>query len=513
MLKNAPKKSLLCILDGFAIGYDSPFNAFKTSNANYLKDLLVNYPWSELSASGENIGLPDAQIGNSEVGHMCIGSGRILLQDLSRINQAIKDEYIVNHEYIKSVISNCANKGSKCHIIGLFSDGGVHSHIDHIMHLVSILSSSGVEVVLHGFLDGRDVDQKSAINYIKLFNQSFRNDKKVMIGTMMGRYYAMDRDNRWERIEKAYKAIVRAEGAKVQNFEQYIKKNYKNNITDEFIEPGIDIDYDGMLEGDAVIFANFRADRVRQLSNALLDNEFYKFTRGNKIEFSDVVAMTEYSEDLSNKMKILFKQENIENTLGEVISALGLKQLRIAETEKYAHVTFFFNGGKEDPMQYEDRELIPSPKVATYDLAPEMSSIELTDALINSIKFKDYNLIVANYANCDMVGHSGNIDAARKAVEAVDSCLAKFIPIALDHGYNVFLTSDHGNIEHMRSNDGHPHTAHTTNPVPFVFISSHYNKSNVKISSGNLSDIAPTILHIMGIEIPKEMTGKILLKL
>lgn len=506
-MNSTPKKPiLLCILDGWGIGKEDPkTNAiFKANTPNY-DQILANFPHSKIQTSGLDVGLPDGQIGNSEVGHITIGSGRVIYQDLPRINKAIEEKELEKNANLQALIKKCLSNNKPCHLLGLLSDGGVHSHQDHITYLAQILAKNNVKVKLHAFLDGRDVDQKSAIKFIEKFTKD--NDKfpQIEISTISGRYYAMDRDNKWDRIKLAYDAIALANGIKKQNPITAIEESYQENITDEFIKPTIIGNYKGMEDGDALLVANFRADRIRQISHCLLDNNFKEF-ECKKINFSSSLAMTEYSEQLNKFYQILFPTIEIKNSLGEILQNKNLKQLRTAETEKYAHVTFFFSGGREQPFEGEDRILIKSPNVATYDLQPKMSAPEVGENLVKAINSNKYDFIVVNYANPDMVGHSGVFESAIKACEAIDIQLGELKKAILQNDGIMLITADHGNIENMVTIKGQPHTAHTTNPVPLILIGN--NVAKIKLKDGSLADIAPTILHLLNINQPSEMTGK-----
>ncbi|MDD9331476.1 MAG: 2,3-bisphosphoglycerate-independent phosphoglycerate mutase [Wolbachia sp.] len=493
------KSVVLCILDGWGNGIESSrYNAISNANPPCWRHICSNYPKCNLSACGIDVGLPDGQIGNSEVGHMNIGSGRIVMQSLQRINQEIKK--IEDNQNLQDFISNLKNKNGTCHIMGLVSDGGVHSHQKHISTLANKISQQGIKVVIHTFLDGRDTLPNSAKECI----QEFENDTKnsdVKIVTISGRYYAMDRDNRWERTIEAYKAIAFAKAPHHDDAISLIDENYRNDITDEFIRPAVIGNYQGMKPVDGVLLANFRADRMIQLTSILLGRTHYT----EMAEFSSILGIMQYSQDL--KIPYLFSPISFTNTLGHVIADHKLKQLRIAETEKYAHVTYFFNCGKEEPFSGEERILIPSPKVKTYDLQPEMSAFKLTEKLVEKIYSQEFALIVVNYANPDMVGHTGNMKAAEKAVLAVDHCLSKVLnAVKKASGTTLIVTADHGNVEYMFDEENNtPHTAHTLNKVPFIVCSDYCN--DLKLKDGELSDIAPTILQLLGVKKPDEITG------
>jgi len=505
-LKSFSGPVLLCILDGWGIGDESSAdNAIACANIPNYKRILKTYPSSSLETSGLAVGLPEGQMGNSEVGHMTIGAGRVIFQDLPRINKAISDGEFSQNKHLLALISDLKKSGKTCHLLGLLSDGGVHSYQDHITFLAKFIAANGVKVLVHAVLDGRDVAQKSALVYLEKFSADVKSEKNIAIATISGRYYAMDRDNNWNRIKLAYDTII--EGKNSESFDaiSVVKNSYIKDITDEFILPCKTNEYAAMQDGDALISCNFRADRIREISSALLDPEFKNFTT-KKINFSHRLALTEYSEHLNKFYKILFPTIAIKNSLPEILEQQGLTQLRIAETEKYAHVTFFFSCGKEKEMQGEKRILVKSPAVATYDLKPEMAASEIGAKLKAAIESEEFNFIIANYANPDMVGHSGVIGASIKACEAIDEQLAILEKTILEKDGILLISADHGNIECMLDENSLPHTSHTTNPVPFIAIGKNVNR--FKISDGSLSDIAPTILALMNISQPKEMTGK-----
>lgn len=494
------KSVVLCILDGWGNGKDSRYNAISRANKPCWDFITKNYPMSSLSTSGPDVGLPQGQMGNSEVGHMNIGSGRVITQSLQRINEEIDKE----NKILSAFINDLSEKNGTCHIIGLVSDGGVHSHQKHISKLAKIISSTGIKIAIHAFFDGRDTLPKSAIEHITTLQNDIKGFSNVEIATTCGRYYGMDRDSNFERTAKAYNAIAFAQGIRCDNAISLINESYKNNITDEFIEPVvIGNNYSGINEEDGILIANFRADRVIQLTNALLG----KIKTCKPVKFSSMLGVTEYNLGIP----CLFPPIDFNNTLGEVISNHGFKQLRIAETEKYAHVTFFFNCGRKDPFLGEERVFIPSPKVTTYDLKPEMSAFKLTESLVKHINSQEFKLIVANYANADMVGHTGNIDAAIQGVEAVDKCLAKVLDaIQKIDNTALVITADHGNAEDMFDEESSmPNTAHTLNPIPFIVYTNP--KKEIKLKNGRLCDIAPTVLKLLNIDKPREMTGKSLI--
>lgn len=489
-MKLTNKPILLCILDGWGIGDETDSNnAIACAKTPNYKRFLKSYPHSQLETSGLAVGLPEGQMGNSEVGHMTIGAGRVIFQDLPRINNAIADGSLANNPLLKRLIA----ERKTCHLMGLLSDGGVHSHINHIIFLAEFLAKNNVEVVLHAFLDGRDVAQKSALIYLE-------QCKNIKIGTVSGRYYAMDRDQKWDRIELATNAIIFGNGEKFSDAISAVKNSYAQNITDEFVKPCVISDYSGIKDGDTLIFANFRADRARQISEKLFES----------VKFSHALAATEYSEKLNANYQILFPPVAIKNSLPEILSASGLTQLRIAETEKYAHVTFFFSCGQEKEFLGEERILVKSPAVATYDLQPEMSAKEVGEKLRAAISSDKFDFIVVNYANPDMVGHSGMLDPSIKAVEAIDEQLGLLEKIILEKNGLMLISADHGNIECMQDENHQPHTSHTTNPVPLILIGK--NVEGLRLDNGGLDDIAPTILHLMQITQPQEMSGKNLVK-
>lgn len=499
------KPYVLTILDGWGEGPASPHNAISLAKTPHWDALKARYPFTTLDASGHEVGLPPGQMGNSEVGHMNIGAGRIILQDLPRIDEAIGSGALKQNPELKKFIAAHAPDAC-CHLMGLLSPGGVHSHASHILELIKILNSHEIPIIFHAFLDGRDTPPRSAHGYMQEFLEHIKNYESVAIGTIGGRYYGMDRDNRWERIEKAYKAIRWGEGPQYASPLAAIEDAYNNSISDEFILPTVIKGYKGIKPHSSLLMANFRADRVREILTALTDPAFQDF-RTAPLPYASLLGMMEYSEKLNKDFNALFPPQPIHNTLGEMIEKRDLKQLRAAETEKYAHVTFFFNGGREAPFKGEERLLIPSPHVATYDLKPEMSAYEMTAQLIEKIKQGKYDFIVANYANADMVGHTGDLKAAIRAAEAVDDCLGALSKAVLEQDGVLFITADHGNAEFMfDEKENSPHTAHTCNLVPFFIIGS--NLTFHKLNRGILADIAPTILTVMGLDIPPEMSGR-----
>lgn len=506
---NAPKPVVLCILDGWGQREEAVDNAISSAETPFWDKLVEESPKSLLNTSGLDVGLPDGQMGNSEVGHMNIGGGRIVMQNLPRIDKAFENGDIESDQQLLDFVNCVKDAKGDAHIMGLMSPGGVHSHQKHMASLAKIIASKGVSVKIHAFLDGRDVPPASAVDYIK----NFKNDVEgfdVEVATVCGRYYAMDRDNRWDRVQLAYDAMVLAKGQKSDSLEDAILKSYDNDVYDEFIKPIVLNGYAGMKNGDGLFMANFRSDRARQILTSFVNAEFDGFERSKVVEFSSRLGVVEYSKDLAKSVDTLFKPLELNNNLGQVIADNGLKQLRIAETEKYAHVTFFFNSGNEQEYNGEERILIPSPNVATYDLQPQMSAVEVTDNLVDAVKSKKFDLIVVNYANTDMVGHTGSFDAAVKAVEAIDGCLSRLVTAVEEVRGSIFITADHGNSEQMKDKEtGQPHTSHTTNPVPFVLAGSGAEKYSLK--DGSLCDIAPTILNILGIKQPEEMTGEVLI--
>ena len=503
------KLFMLMILDGFGIAPAGPGNAVAKAYKPNLDEIFSKYPHTQLKASGLAVGLPEGQMGNSEVGHLNIGAGRVVYQELTRISKAIDHRVFAGNAALNDAINHCRETGGALHVMGLLSDGGVHSHISHIKAVVSLAFSHNVSpIYVHCFMDGRDVPPTSGINYIKEMENFLSDIDGASTGVVAGRYYAMDRDKRWERVKLAYDALVSGQGRRASSGSQAVAMAYEAGETDEFILPTVCSDKARVKDGDSIIFCNFRPDRARELTRCFVDDDFSGFERPRKIADLKYVCMTQYDETMPN-VEIAFPPAVISNTLGEYLSSLGMSQLRIAETEKYAHVTFFFNGGVEKPNPLEDRILIPSPKVATYDLQPEMSAFEVTEKVIEEIKSSKYDCIILNFANPDMVGHTGKFDAAVKAIEAVDQCVGKIVPVILEAGGQILLTADHGNADDMLDSSGNPVTAHSLNPVPLVHI------AETPVSSlaggGRLCDIAPTMLKLMGLSIPPEMTGKSLI--
>ena len=500
------KPIALIIMDGFGYNHKDYGNAIRAAKTPNIDRLLANYPHTLIGASGMDVGLPEGQMGNSEVGHTNIGAGRIVYQELTRITKSIKDGEFFSNEAFTAAVENCKKNDSALHLFGLLSNGGVHSHNSHLYGLLELAKKAGLtKVYVHCFMDGRDVPPTSGADFVAELEEKLKEIGVGKIATVMGRYYAMDRDNRWERVGKAYDAMVYGEGNKADNAVDAIRASYAADVTDEFVVPTV-IDENGKISAnDSVIFFNFRPDRAREITRTLVDDDFTGFERRNGRFPLYYVCMTQYDATMPN-VDVAFKPASLENTFGEYIAKKGLSQLRIAETEKYAHVTFFFNGGVEESFKGEDRILINSPKVATYDLQPEMSSAELTEKLVAAIKSGKYDTIICNYPNGDMVGHTGVMEAAVKAVEALDHCVEEVAKAVESVGGQLLITADHGNAEQMRDPaTGQAHTAHTNLPVPLIYV----GDKNVKaVEGGKLSDIAPTMLSLMGMEIPQEMTGK-----
>ncbi len=507
------KLTMLMILDGFGDNPNQDGNAIKLAKTPNIDKLMKKYPSVDISTSGLAVGLPEGQMGNSEVGHTNIGAGRIVYQELTRITKSIEDgDFFTNPEFI-AAIENCKKNNSKLHILGLVSDGGVHSHNRHLYGLLEMAKRRDFEdVYIHCFLDGRDTPPASAESYIVKLQEKMNEKEIGKIASLSGRFYAMDRDKRWERVKKCYDALVKGEGNKAGNSVKAIEDSYQKEVFDEFIEPTVICNGEEPIatigKDDSVIFFNFRPDRARQITRALVDPNFKEFDTEKNLNLY-YVCFTNYDETMPN-VHIAFKKEQINNTFGEYISKKGYTQLRIAETEKYAHVTFFFNGGEEKQYEKEDRILVPSPKVETYDMKPEMSAYEVTEKVLDAIKQDKYDAIILNYANTDMVGHTGSLEAAIKAVETVDECVGKVVELVEEKQGNLLITADHGNAEQMIDySTGEPHTAHTTNPVPLVLVS---NDKELKLKTGGkLADLAPTMLDLMNLNKPEEMTGESLL--
>ena len=500
-----PRPAVLCILDGWGWRPDPTDNAIAQARTPNYTRMLADCPHALLQTSGRAVGLPTGQMGNSEVGHMNIGAGRIVAQDLPRIDVAIEDGSFATRPALVDLVARVRAAKGAAHIMGLLSPGGVHSHQDHIAALVRVFAAAKIPVFIHAFLDGRDTPPKSAAGFLRSFEASIAGLAGVRLATICGRYYAMDRDKRWERVAKAYDAVVDARGPKFADGETAIAESYEAGVTDEFAVPCVIGEYAGMSDGDAFVFANFRADRAREISLALLDKGFEGFERRRVVHFSAAAGMTEYSDELNRMMSALFPAENVRATLGELVAEHGMKQLRIAETEKYAHVTFFLNGGRETQFPGEDRILVPSPKVSTYDHKPEMSAFEVMAKLEDAIASGKYDLIVVNFANPDMVGHTGVMAAAIRAVDTIDECLGRLRAAVERAGGVLLVTADHGNIEMMKDPVTHePHTAHTTLDVPIIAVNA---RKGVRLANGRLADVAPTLLDLMGLPKPPEMTG------
>jgi len=503
-----PKPIALIIMDGFGISAQTKGNAVARASKPNLDRLMQKYPNTIIAASGLAVGLPKGQMGNSEVGHLNLGAGRVVYQDYTRISLAVEENKLRENPVLAEIMDKAKANGKKQHFLGLLSDGGVHSHNTHLYALLEMAKERGLkDVYVHAVLDGRDVPPKSALAYFQELDTEMRTIDVGKVATIAGRYYTMDRDKRWERVEQGYRALTEGRGYRAGTPEQAVTDGYNRGESDEFLKPTI-VDQQGLIEdGDCIIFFNFRPDRAREITRAFVDPDFREFERANiKVNFA---CMTQY--DATIDAPVAYAPQNLDDTLGEIISRAGLTQLRIAETEKYAHVTYFFNGGKETPNPGEDRVLIPSPKVATYDLQPEMSAYQVTDAVVERIRSGNYYLIILNFANPDMVGHTGIFEAAVKAVETVDACVGRVVEEILAQGGAVLLIADHGNAEKMIDlATGQPHTAHTTNPVPFVLILDD-EKAHQLREGGVLADVAPTILDLMGIPVPKAMTGKSLM--
>ena len=507
------KLTMLMILDGFGDNDNKDGNAIKLAKTPNIDKLMKKYNHTEISTSGLAVGLPEGQMGNSEVGHTNIGAGRIVYQELTRITKSIEDgDFFTNPEFI-AAIENCKKNHSKLHILGLVSNGGVHSHIRHLYGLLEMAKRRDFEdVYVHCFLDGRDTPPASAESYIVKLQEKMQEKEIGKIASICGRFYSMDRDKRWERVQKCYDALVKGEGKKASSAVKAIEDSYQKEVFDEFVEPTVICNGEEPVatieKNDSVIFFNFRPDRAREITRALVDPEFNDFETKKDLNLY-FVCFTNYDETMPN-VHIAFQKETLHNTFGEYVSKLGYTQLRIAETEKYAHVTFFFNGGEEKLFKGEDRILVPSPKVETYDLKPEMSAYEVTDKVIEAIQKDYYDCIILNYANTDMVGHTGSLEAAIKAVEAVDECVGKVVKLVEEKEGNLLITADHGNAEQMIDYaTGEPHTAHTTNPVPLILVTKN-EKLKLK-TGGKLADLAPTMLDLMNLEKPEEMTGESLL--
>lgn len=504
------KKVILVIMDGWGLGKVKSADAIQNAHVPFVDSLYGKYPNTTLVTCGEDVGLPDGQMGNSEVGHLNLGAGRIVYQELQRINVAIRTGEFAANSQLLAAIRYAKENRKPLHLLGLVSDGGVHSHLNHIKAICDACKKEGLEeVYIHAFTDGRDTDPKSGLGFLTSLQQHL-NDTVGKIASVSGRYYAMDRDKRWERVKLAYDCLVKGIGPKAADALAAVEQSYTMNVTDEFIKPTVIVDAAQqplalIKEGDAVICFNFRTDRCREITEVLTqsDNAEFDMHRLNL----HYTTMTLYDAKFKN-IHVIFENDNLSNTLGEVLAANGRKQIRIAETEKYPHVTFFFSGGREEPFAGESRIMVPSPKVATYDLQPEMSAVGITDKLVPEIEKESADFICLNYANTDMVGHTGVFSAAMTAAETVDACVNRVVTAGLEHGYTIFLTADHGNADYMINEDGTPNTAHTLNPVPFFLIDKEWKGT---IKPGKLGDLAPTILTVMGLPVPKEMTGNILI--
>lgn len=503
------KKCILVIMDGWGLGAIAESDAIQHANVPFVSSLYAQYPHTTLTTCGELVGLPDGQMGNSEVGHLNLGAGRIVYQELQRINVAIKEGEFQHNKVLLTALQYAKKNQKKLHLLGLLSDGGVHSHINHVKAITDLCKKEGIEnVFLHVFTDGRDTDPKSGLGFVTELEDHLKN-ATGKIASVTGRYYAMDRDKRWERIKLAYDALTRAEGTYTQSAPEAIQSAYAANVTDEFIKPIVVTDELGkplakIEEGDSVICFNFRTDRCREITEALTQKDFQEFGM-HKLGL-EYTTMTEYDSTYKH-VQVIFRNDNLTHTLGEVLEQHGKTQIRIAETEKYPHVTFFFSGGRELPFEGEKRIMAASPKVATYDMKPEMSAHELTEKIIPELQHHTADFICLNYANADMVGHTGVWEAVIKAAETVDQCVQQVVAAALENNYTVFLTADHGNADYMKNIDGSPNTAHSVNPVPLFIIDAHWKGP---IKAGKLGDIAPTILHFMQLPIPVEMTGNVL---
>lgn len=508
------KNLALVILDGWGINKNEAVSAIAAADTPVMDGLSEKYPSATLTTFGEDVGLPEGQMGNSEVGHINIGAGRVVYQELARINKAIREKELLSNQVFIDAVQFASNNTKKIHLLGLVSDGGVHSHIDHLLGLCDILQNydGDVEVYIHAFMDGRDTDPKSGKNFLQTVMTKTENTN-VHVATVVGRYYAMDRDKRWERVKIAYDLLVNGIGTASHDLLADIQKSYDEGKTDEFLLPmyndRLSKEQFTIQEDDVVIFYNFRTDRPRQLTEVLTQQDFHEYDM-HKMRLY-YVTFANYDQTFEN-IQVVFEKDNLKNTLGQAISEAGLTQVRIAETEKYPHVTFFFNGGVEEKFEGEDRIMVPSPKVPTYDLQPEMSAVEITDQLITYIDDKRPNFICLNYANADMVGHTGVFAAAVKAAETVDTCLGRLLETLAKYDYNTVIIADHGNSDLLVNPDGSPNTAHTTNPVPVIFVGNDVNKTNYLVKDGKLGDLAPSILSVMGIQPSPDMTGNIIIQ-
>lgn len=508
----AKRPMVLCILDGWGNRAERENNAIALADTPNWDRMVAQWPTTQVACSGEDVGLPPGQMGNSEVGHMNLGAGRVIWQDLPRINKAIADGTLAEAPPLADFIAALRKTSGSCHLAALVSPGGVHSHEDHVVALAEIVGKAGIPVKIHAFLDGRDTPPTSSADDIARLLAAIAPLDNVSLATLCGRYFAMDRDNRWDRVEKAYDLLISATGAPTADPVAAIRASYEAGKTDEFVEPVCCGDFAGMLDGDGILVANFRADRVRELLGALVDPDFDGFERKRTIDFAAKLGMVSYSDRLDVFCETIFPNVRPENTLGQIISRAGLTQVRMAETEKYPHVTFFFNGGQEQPFKGEERILVPSPKVATYDLQPEMSAPELTEKLLQAIRSRRFDLVVVNYANGDMVGHTGSLEAAMAAARCVDDCLGQVEAAVIETDGVMLVTADHGNCEMMVDpKTGQPHTAHTLNLTPVVLVNGHRPGASLDKAGGRLADVAPTILDLMGIEKPQEMSGRSLL--
>ncbi|CAG0898217.1 unnamed protein product [Cyprideis torosa] len=506
------RKAALIILDGWGHGLNPEVSAIAQADTPFVDSLYHQYPNAELITFGEDVGLPEGQMGNSEVGHLNIGAGRVVYQELARINKEIRDNTLEKNPVLQKGIEKAVNTTKRIHLMGLVSDGGVHSHINHLLALCEILKNEEVEVFIHAFLDGRDTDPNGGYDYLSTVLESTK-DTNAQLATVIGRYYAMDRDNRWERVQKAYHLLVNGKGTQTEDLLSSVKAQYEDGITDEFME-SLQLTKDGkavgnIQDGDTVIFYNYRTDRPREITKVLTQEDMREYNM-HALDLN-YLTMTNYDATFKG-LHVIFEKDNLVNTIGEVIATKGLSQVRIAETEKYPHVTFFFSGGREEPFDREHRIMAASPNVATYDLQPEMSAQEVTDKLIENIITDTPDFICLNYANTDMVGHTGVFESGKKAATFVDTCLSRLVPVMLDHSYSVIIIADHGNSDIMINPDGSPHTAHTTNLVPVFFLTEEADLKELKIKNGKLGDIAPTLLNVMNIETPPEMDGEVLLQ-
>jgi 2,3-bisphosphoglycerate-independent phosphoglycerate mutase len=504
---------VLCVLDGWGHRVECSDNAICQAKPRHWERLMASCPHALLDASELHVGLPEGQMGNSEVGHMNIGAGRVVMQELPRIDAALREGKIPELPAFRDFVAKLKHSGGTAHVMGLLSPGGVHSHQAHFAAIARALAEAGVPVAVHGYLDGRDTPPRSALDYLARFERDLAGMDRIRVATIGGRYYAMDRDKRWERVALAYDALLEAKGERADSAGAAIEAAYARGESDEFVKPTVIGDYAGMRDGDGVAMINFRADRARQILTALLDPHFDGFQRPRVVWFAAALGMTEYSESLNRFMAALFPPQPLADTLGELVAKAGWKQLRIAETEKYAHVTFFFNGGEERVFPGEERVLVPSPKVATYDLKPEMSAPEVTDRLVAAIESGKFDFVVVNFANADMVGHTGNLAAAMQAIHAVDEAIGRVEAAVRAQGGAMLITADHGNAETMRDQlSGQSHTAHTMNLVPVVLCGAERAWRGVSLRNGKLADVAPTLLELLGLPQPKEMTGRSLVR-